>query len=107
MFFEGFRGWMDVRQLMSSILINSTAKVVKMPKSIKKDEVEPNHQNPESPEGAEKNEEQTEEAREDRKATGRSIAIIIFLSLMCLALYHVVQRKTTVLAGVSFNQQPL
>lgn len=48
-----------------------------------------------------KSDEETEEAREERKATGRSIAIIIFLSLMCLALYHVVQRKKTVLAGVS------
>lgn len=43
----------------------------------------------------------TEKAREERKATGRSIAIMIFISLMCLALYHVVQRKTTILAGVS------
>lgn len=42
------------------------------------------------------------EAREERKATGRTIAIIIFLCLMCLALYHVIQRKTTILAGVSF-----
>lgn len=42
-----------------------------------------------------------EEAREERKATGRSVAIVIFLSLMCLALYHVIQRKTTILAGVS------
>lgn len=41
-----------------------------------------------------------DEAREERKATGRSVAIVIFLSLMCLALYHVVQRKTTILAGV-------
>lgn len=43
----------------------------------------------------------TEIAREERKATGRSVAIVIFLSLMCLALYHVIQRKTTILAGVS------
>lgn len=45
-----------------------------------------------------------EEAREERKATGRSVAIVIFLSLMCLALYHVIQRKTTILAGVSCLQ---
>lgn len=44
-----------------------------------------------------------EEAREERKATGRSVAIFIFLSLMCLALYHIVQKKTTILAGVSFK----
>lgn len=88
---------------MSPILINSTSNVTAnataFPKKLKK-----------SPSDVEstvslsrdsiKNEE-TEEAREERKATGRSIAIVIFLSLMCLALYHVVQRKKTVLAGVS------
>lgn len=42
------------------------------------------------------------EAREERKATGRSIAIGIFIALMFLALYHVIQKKTTILAGVSF-----
>lgn len=41
-----------------------------------------------------------EESRDKRRATGRSVAIVIFLSFMCLALYHVIQRKTTVLAGV-------
>lgn len=50
-----------------------------------------------------KNEEDIEDAREERKATGRSIAIIVFISLMCLALYHVIERKKTILAGVSNN----
>lgn len=50
-----------------------------------------------------KDEDDTEVAREERKATGRSVAILIFLCLMCLALYHVVQRKTTILAGVGFK----
>lgn len=43
-----------------------------------------------------------EESRDKRRATGRSVAIVIFLSFMCLALYHVIQRKTTVLAGVGW-----
>lgn len=50
-------------------------------------------------EGAKDNDD-TEIAREERKATGRSVAIVIFLCLMCLAIYHVIQRKTTILAGV-------
>lgn len=45
--------------------------------------------------------EDEEDAREERKATGRSVAIVIFLALMCLALYHVIQKRTTILAGVS------
>lgn len=45
--------------------------------------------------------EDEEDKREQRRATGRSVAIVIFLSLMCLALYHVIQKKTTILAGVS------
>ncbi|KAL7038871.1 hypothetical protein ACKWTF_009723 [Chironomus riparius] len=73
---------------MSPILINSTSNVI--PKT--------SHNNNIVEE--EKVEEETEIAREERKATGRSIAIIIFLSLMCLALYHVIQKKTTILAGV-------
>lgn len=44
-----------------------------------------------------------EEAREERRATGRSVAIVIFLSLMCLAIYHVFDRKTTILASVGSN----
>jgi hypothetical protein len=43
-----------------------------------------------------------EKAREERKANGRKISFVIFVSLMCLALYHIVQRKTTILAGVSW-----
>lgn len=46
-------------------------------------------------------EENTEKAREERRATGRTIAIIIFVVLMCTAIYHVIQKKTTVLTGVS------
>lgn len=41
--------------------------------------------------------------QEERKATGRTIAIVIFLSVMCVALYQVVQRRKTALAGVSKN----
>lgn len=51
-----------------------------------------------------KDDDNTETAREERKATGRTVAVVIFLCLMCLAIYHVIQRKTTILAGVSCNE---
>ncbi|KAG5682265.1 hypothetical protein PVAND_011629 [Polypedilum vanderplanki] len=70
---------------MSPIIINSTNPIIHKSNNLDDEE---------------KGEEDTEKAREERKQTGRSIAIIIFLSLMCLALYHVIQRKTTILAGV-------
>ncbi|XP_070500968.1 uncharacterized protein [Chironomus tepperi] len=83
---------------MSAILISSTSNVI--PKSHISSSINNNNVVcPPIPE-EEKVEEETEIAREERKQTGRSIAIIIFLSLMCLALYHVIQRKTTILAGV-------
>lgn len=48
-----------------------------------------------------KTEESTEKAREKRRATGRTITIIIFVIVMCTAIYHIIQKKTTVLTGVS------
>lgn len=87
---------------MSPILINSTSNV-SVPNTVKvkkysKSEVESVMS---SSEDGVKTEAEIENAREERKATGRSVAIIIFLSLMSLALYHVIERKTTILAGVS------
>lgn len=88
----------------SSIWANTDdAKLNKKKKKIK-DEVKLSQSKPEVvPVVEEKSEEEIERAREERKATGRTIAIVIFLSLMCLALYQVIQRKTTILAGVSLK----
>ncbi|CRK96620.1 CLUMA_CG009880, isoform A [Clunio marinus] len=85
---------------MSPIIINSgTSNITPSSKAHRKDS--PNKEkNHELSDEEQKLEEGTEKAREERKATGRSIAIIIFLSLMCLALYHVIKKKTTILAGV-------
>lgn len=86
---------------MSPIIINSTVNNnLSKPKIKNKEvpEVEPTVED----EG--KSDENIEKAREERRATGRTIVIIIFVVLMCTALYHVIQKKTTVLTGVSHCQ---
>jgi hypothetical protein len=79
---------------MSPILINAQTSGVKPPKPVKKSSQS-------DLESTVEEEPTVQKARDDRKATGRSIAIIIFVSLMCLALYHIFHKKTSVLAGVS------
>lgn len=86
---------------MSPIIINSTTSNVKMPKAAKKvvPEIEASV---ESLQGDQKEGELTEKAREDRKATGRSVAILILICLVVLALYQTIKKKT-ILAGVSWR----
>lgn len=79
---------------MSPILINAQTSGVTPPKAVKKSSQS-------DLESTVDDEAKVQKARDERKSTGRSIAIIIFLSLMCLALYHIFQKKTSVLAGVS------
>lgn len=79
---------------MSPIIINSTVN-----NNLSKPKMNRKNADLEVP-SVEAVEENTEKAREERRATGRTIAIIIFVVLMCTAIYHVIQKKTTVLTGV-------
>lgn len=96
---------------MSAILFNSgaTTKIgIVQPQKETKIKIVQTHSKLEAPpEPLQEENRDDEESREERKATGRSVAIFIFISLMCLALYHVIQKKTTILAGVRLQKRIL